>query len=166
MLKIKLGEWYKTSSGDIVRVICEERTTFVSELTVCGPEFVYVVRPKDSDDYTVLDNGRYAYHDRESNRIYSDKTIHPLSLVEQLPTNAGYNYVEKEKWIPWTFETMPIGVKTMVKDKDREDRNLRLAKPNDKINCNIGHYLLMPYLTLFETRVQLDGTPCGTKVEK
>ena len=64
----------------------------------------------------------------------------------------------KPKYIPWTFDTCPIGC--VIKRKDGLDHALMIVSKTDVSAGQMGgHYL---YEALFRSWRQLDGTPCGT----
>lgn len=152
MLNVSLGKWYKNNVGQIVRVIALEEITSFDSTTI---DRKYVVKHKTGDSYKVNGDGEYI------NPFGHVICGTDYKLVEHLPKCTGYEWKE-EKWISWTFETMPLGVKTKINDKN--DPNVRLARPNCDFYCCLGTSSLITYKVLFETRVQLDGTPCGTQL--
>jgi len=67
----------------------------------------------------------------------------------------------KPVYVPWTFETCPVGC--VVKRKDLLSFQWMITAKTDTSAGQSGNYYL--YDRLFHEFTQLDGTPCGTIAE-
>jgi hypothetical protein len=64
----------------------------------------------------------------------------------------------KPVYVPWTFETVPLGV--TVKPKDCKDEAMMITSKRSLAAGQMGHH--WSYANLLKDWEQLDGTPCGT----
>jgi hypothetical protein len=78
-------------------------------------------------------------------------------LVEHLPDCTGFDWKPEPKYVPWTFETMPVAVK--VKSKSSSECHVVVPCDATDALCVQGHGI--SYSDLLSSYSQIDGTPCG-----
>ena len=88
------------------------------------------------------------------NGNYWNNMISPMDIVAEVPNPEP----PKPKYIPWTYETCPIGC--VVRRKNGLENVSMVVAKTDISAGQAGCYYL--YSQLFEHWEQLDGTPCGT----
>ena len=138
MKELKFGEsgWFRTRGGEIV---------FACRVSNAGG---YCVR---GSDRCGLFNG---WSEFGKWRIGFDNE---LDLVERLPECTGFDWKPKPKYVPWTFETMPVAVK--VKSKSSSECHVVVPCDATDALCVQGHGI--SYSDLLSSYSQIDGTPCG-----
>ena len=139
MKELKFGEsgWFRTRGGEIV---------FACRVSNAGG---YCVR---GSDRCGLFNG---WSEFGKWRIGFDNE---LDLVERLPECAGFDWNPKPKYVPWTFETMPVAVK--VKNRLSGLKTVAYPWNNAEAYCATPDYRV-GYSYLLADYVQIDGSPCG-----
>jgi len=131
-LQIEAGKYYRTQSGKVVGP-AEARNATATYSWRVGEAWYQ-------------NNGRF-WHDILSTQ----------DLVAEVPAPAEPILVYE----PWTFETMPIGVK--CRRKDEPDCN-RLALPINATSVDLSG-ATCSYDYLLDDYEQLDGSPCGVLVK-
>lgn len=140
MKELKFGEtgWFRTRGGEVV---------FICRMAL--KDSPCVLAGSDA-------NGTVDYW--ASDGRFMATGSHALDIVEHLPECTGFDWQPEPKYVPWTFETMPMGVKV----KNDLSGIKMIAVP-----VSLSDAILIPsdrrvsYADLLNEYGQIDGSPCG-----
>jgi len=184
-MTLNFGDFVKTESGDVFRVIHTESVTNdgIDVRTVDrygGSDWVSSTKLTPLPDYVDFDGPKKQFYkhrdgfksgtkfisrvgdswttdgnDHKCRWSYSENEVVAYGYWVEI-TEAEAMALLEPKYVPWTFETMPI-VKTYFKEHPELQR-LAIPCNCDLIQIGEGYDT---YQFLFDNYVTLDGSPCG-----
>jgi hypothetical protein len=109
---------------------------------------------------SLLHSGEFCYYDIKLARVWNESGIR-LNDDKRATENIVSEYVEPEPvYEPWDFDTMP----DFVRVQSKTDGKRWTAFPISNDLCQRGTKWI-DYKELFDHYTQLDGTPCGKRVQ-
>jgi len=109
---------------------------------------------------SLLHSGEFCYYDIKLARVWNESGIR-LNDDKRATENIVSEYVEPEPvYEPWDFESMP----DFVRVQGKIDGKRWTAFPISDYLCQRGTKWI-DYQELFDHYTQLDGTPCGKRVQ-
>jgi hypothetical protein len=109
---------------------------------------------------SLLHSGEFCYYDIKLARVWNQSGIR-LNDDKRATENIVSEYVEPEPvYEPWDFESMP----DFVRVQGKIDGKRWTAFPISDYLCQRGTKWI-DYQELFDHYTQLDGSPCGKRVQ-
>lgn len=144
MIEIKAGQWWRRRDGEIVYVFG------IIPTHVYAYVLPVLAVSREGNLHRCTEVGKFVTTIAES----------PLDLIEHVPDCTGFDWVPeppKPEHAPWTFETMPIGVRI----RNKKSGCPYWIAPMDTTLCRSMCSRSFTYAYLLSDYEQLDGTPCG-----